>query len=190
VSAMPVSLPESALRLPLVSNDDSAVDLHGPIEALFEELHDRLLRYVLCLGLSPQDGEEIIQETFLALFVHLRKGRSRENLRGWTFRVTHNLGLKRRASNRRKGELPYEGLFAELRADPNPSPEERYAGSQRASRLRAVVRALSAQDQCCLHLRAEGLRYREIAATVGISLGSVAASLERAFERLNRVDER
>jgi RNA polymerase sigma-70 factor, ECF subfamily len=53
-----------------------------------------------------------------------------------------------------------------------------------------VVRAMPEQDQCCLSLRAEGLRYREIARVLGISLGSVANSLERTLSRLARADER
>jgi RNA polymerase sigma-70 factor (ECF subfamily) len=35
-----------------------------------------------------------------------------------------------------------------------------------------------------VHLRAEGLRYRDIASVLGISLGAVAKSLTRALERL------
>ena len=63
---------------------------------LFDELRNRLLRYLLAFGLPAHESEEVIQEVFLALFQHLRRGRSRENLRGWVFRVAHNLGLKRR----------------------------------------------------------------------------------------------
>jgi len=51
-----------------------------------------------------------------------------------------------------------------------------------------VVNALPEQDQSCLCMRAEGLRYREIAEALGISLGSVAASLARSLERLGRAD--
>ncbi len=50
------------------------------------------------------------------------------------------------------------------------------------------LRAMPEQDQCCLSLRAEGLRYRDIAEVLGISLGSVANSLERALSRLARAD--
>jgi RNA polymerase sigma-70 factor (ECF subfamily) len=39
-----------------------------------------------------------------------------------------------------------------------------------------------------LHLRAEGLRYREIAGVLGISLGAVSLSLQRSFARLIRAD--
>jgi len=55
--------------------------------------------------------------------------------------------------------------------------------------LLSVVRALPEQDQCCLSLRAEGLRYREIAEVLGISLGSVAASLEKSLSRLTRAEQ-
>ena len=75
-----------------------------------------------------------------------------------------------------------------VRPDPAENPEEQLLSSQRLRRLQAVLRALPEQDQCCLSLRAEGLRYRDIAAVLGISLGSVASSLERSLARLARAD--
>jgi RNA polymerase sigma-70 factor (ECF subfamily) len=54
--------------------------------------------------------------------------------------------------------------------------------------LQAVLRALPEQDRCCLHLRAEGLRYREIASVLGISLGSVSIALARSLARMGRAD--
>ena len=68
-------------------------------------------------------------------------------------------------------------------------PEESLAARQRHQRLLAVVSALPEQDQWCLSLRAEGLRYREIAEVLGISLGSVAASLEKSLSRLTRSEQ-
>lgn len=155
---------------------------------LFDELRNRLLRYLLALGLPVQDGEEVIQEVFLALFQHLRRGKSRQNLRGWIFRVAHNLGLKRRLAGAREagGEL-WEQEFAG-QPDPAENPEQQFLSSQRLERLQAVLRALPEQDQWCLSLRAEGLRYREIAEVLGISLGSVAASLGRSLARFSRAD--
>lgn len=161
---------------------------HEVVE-LFEELRDRLLRYLLALGLSAHDGEEIIQESFLLLFQHLRHGKSRENLRGWVFRVARNLALKQRAANQLRQQRIVE--FNEALPDQhagNANPEEQLQSSRRQKRLLAVVRSLPEQDQSCLAMRAEGLRYREIATALGISLGSVAASLARSLGRLSRAD--
>lgn len=165
-------------------------DLEEQVIALFDELRARLLRYVLGFGLSAADGEEIVQEAFLALFQHLRLGRSRHNLRGWLFRVVHNLALKRLAKNGRSAEGPGLDALVELHHDPRPNPEEHATSRQRRERLLAVVQALPAQDQQCLRLRAEGLRYREIADVLGMSLGSISASLTRSLARLGRADGR
>jgi RNA polymerase sigma-70 factor, ECF subfamily len=171
---------------------DARVSSSPEIEVveLFEELRDRLLRYVLALGLSVHDGEEIIQESFLLLFQHLRQGKSRQNLRGWVFRVARNLALKQRAANqlRLRQIVEFDETLREQSVDRSLNPEEQLQSRQRQKRLLAVVQALPEQDQSCLHMRAEGLPYREIAEALGISLGSVAASLARSLARLGRAD--
>jgi RNA polymerase sigma-70 factor (ECF subfamily) len=161
------------------------VTLEEEVTELFEQLRDPLFRYLLSFGLSVQDGEEVIQEVFLALFQHLRKGKPRDNLRGWVFRVGHNLALKLR---RRRGG---ESMQAEeIPADGGPDPEQQALHNQRQRRMSAVIRALPRQDRACLALRAEGIRYREIAEILGVSLGTVALSLERSLTKLSRVHER
>jgi RNA polymerase sigma-70 factor, ECF subfamily len=74
------------------------------------------------------------------------------------------------------------------RVDGDRNPEEQLHHRVRQEMLLAVVRALPEQDRSCLSLRAEGLRYREIADVLGISLGSVATSLARSLARLSRAD--
>jgi RNA polymerase sigma-70 factor (ECF subfamily) len=84
--------------------------------------------------------------------------------------------------------VDFDETLPEQQTDRNPNPEEQLQTRQRQRRLQAVVRALPEQDQSCLCMRAEGLRYREIAEALGISLGSVAASLARSLEKLGRAD--
>jgi RNA polymerase sigma-70 factor (ECF subfamily) len=177
-----------ALRLPAVDRAPASAALEEEVVALFDLLRDRMLRYLLAFNLPVQDAEEVIQEVFLALFQHLKRGKSRANLRGWLFRVAHNLALKRRERQHRNCSRLTQDEH--LLVDPAPTAEDRLASSQRQARLQAVLNALPEQDQRCLTLRAEGLRYREIAEVLGISLGGVAQSLGRSFERLGRADER
>lgn len=182
---------EIAARLPVVSAEAGPSALEEEVIALFDRFQDRLLRYLMSLGLAAEDGEEVVQEVFLALFQHLRRGKSRRNLRAWIFQVAHNLGLKRRERVRRDRQALVEcavlGRDADC-ADPGPNPEDRLAGNQRLQRLWSVLRALPELDQRCLALRAEGLTYREIAHVLGISLGAVPLSLARSLGRLARAD--
>ncbi len=164
-------------------------DAEREVVRLFDESRASIFRYVLSFGLSAEDGEEITQEVFLALFQHLSLGKSRQNLRGWIFSVAHNLALKRRHLNQRSR---YNGhtrrTNAENRLDPSQNPEEQVLCSEKQVRLQAVLAALPEQDQCCLRLRAEGLRYREISRLLGMSLGAVSLSLTRSLRRLRFAD--
>jgi RNA polymerase sigma-70 factor (ECF subfamily) len=53
-------------------------------------------------------------------------------------------------------------------------------------RLRDGLEALSPQQRRCLYLRAEGLRYHEIAETLGVSLSTVAEYVSRGIARLRK----
>jgi RNA polymerase sigma-70 factor, ECF subfamily len=159
---------------------------------LFDELRSRLLRYLLGFGLPAPDGEEVIQEVFLALYQHLRRGGSRQNLHGWIFRVAHNLGLKLRLAKKREAVTITASEESKAAAFPDPAenPEELLSRNQRQQRLQSALDALPEQDRCCLLLRAEGLRYREIADVLDMSLASVSASLARSLARLSRAGNR
>ncbi len=190
---MPSSSSLSALALPFIRAEASparTASLETEITELFGSLRDPLLRYLLSIGLPVDDGEEIVQEAFLALFKHLRQNRSDRNLQGWMFRVVHNLGLKRRARNTLRANKQRQGQIAGINdyADPSPSIEARLLAKQQQERLLVTIQSLPEQDQFCLHLRAEGLRYREIAKVLGISLGGVALSLQRSLKRLRKVE--
>ena len=163
--------------------------LETDVLRLFDRFRPSLLRYLGSLGLRHADGEDVVQDVFLALFEHLRRGKPQDNLRGWLFRVTHNIGLKRLNTNRR-GENALDSSFLDQYADPRLNPEQHVSAIQRGERLLMVYAALPALDRGCLHLRFEGLNYREISEIMGISLGTVSKSLTRSLARLQQADRR
>jgi len=168
----------------------TADQIEGTVVFLFEQFRNPLLRYLSALGLAHPDGEEVIQEVFLLLCGHLRCGRPSQNLGGWLFRVAHNLALKSRYRTRREGEIRADAEAHGHAIDPAPSPEAQMSAAQSHGRLQLVVDALPEQDRRCLVLRAEGLRYREIAQVLDMSLGAVSLSLTRSLARIARAVER
>lgn len=188
----PSSCEDAAFAVPsTLRTTEKTSRIEEEVMELFDEFRSPLLRYSLSLGLSIHDAEEVAQEVFLALFRHLQLGRSRKNLRGWLFRVCHNLALKQRLANQTLAQRTAgDSSVVEGHADPGPSPEAEMSEAQRRYHLQAVVRVLPENDQHCLRLRAEGLRYREIATLLGMSLGAVSISLTRSLARLVRADGR
>lgn len=164
--------------------------IEDKVVVYFDQLRRPLLRYLSGFQLPVQEGEEIVQDVFLALFRHLRNGRSEANLRAWIFRVAHNLALKRRGYELRRSP-DVLGLRPEtLAIDPAPDPEALAVENQTRRRLQHALDTLPARDNQCLRLRAEGLRFREIAKVLGISLGAVSISLTRSLARLTQVAKR
>jgi RNA polymerase sigma-70 factor (ECF subfamily) len=185
---------ESVIELGGLSAVEHARHIESRLErevlALFDRFRDPLLRYVCAFGISAADGEDLIQEVFVALFNHLRRGGGRSNLQGWLFRVAHNQALKQRARQRRsQARVLADERSVETTPAPGRDPEERLVDEQRRRTLVAVLDALSERDRQCLHLRHNGLRYRQIAGVLGISLGAVAKSIARSVARLRRADE-
>lgn len=161
------------------SREPQATALEQEVAEMFADLRPGLLRYLLTLGLETADGEDVVQEVFLALFRHLQAGKPRTHLRGWVYRVGRNLALKRRLAL-----APADCLPDAFLADPAPNPEELATRGKANERLRSVVEALPERDRQCLFLRAEGLRYREIAEALEMSLGGVSESLSRSVAKL------
>jgi RNA polymerase sigma-70 factor (ECF subfamily) len=179
---------DSTVELRLASSTPAhdAAELEGIVIHLFDQNQARLSTYIRAFGLPRHDAEDIVQEAFLSLFHHLKRGRPSWNLNGWLFRVAHNLALKRRTANQAQStQLDHEERLAQ-HPDPAHNAEQQLAFEQTHRRLRAVFDSLPELDRRCLHLRAEGLKYREIAKTLGISLGAVSLSLSRSLARMNR----
>lgn len=155
------------------------------VAQLFEEAREDVYRYLLSLGLYPPQAQEAAQEVFLRLYTSLRKGEDIHNPRAWIFRVAHNLGLKIRA--RQNPLVSFDPGIETRLASPAIDPERGVLEQERNARFHHAVEGLSEQQRRCLFLRLEGLRYPEIAATLGISASAVGEFLRRAIARLRKV---
>jgi RNA polymerase sigma-70 factor (ECF subfamily) len=149
----------------------------------FEHSRDDVYRYLLTLGLRPPQAQEATQEVFMRLFVALEKGDLIQNERAWIFRVAHNLGIDLHSRERTQ---PLDAGLEAVLHDTSQGVEMNLIEEQRSSLIRETWKTLSQQQQQCLHLRAEGLKYREIAEAMGISISSVREFLSRAILRLQK----
>ena len=150
--------------------------LHETVERLFVERRGEIYVYLVSLGVRPEEAQEMTQESFLKYFVALREGQSIENPRAWAYAAAHNLAL-----NARPGTEVFEVGFVTAE-----TPESLAIASERMAKLRLAIENLSPRQRSCLHLRAEGFRYREIAGILGISPSTVGEFLQRAVKQLRK----
>ena len=160
------------------------MNLQDEVAQLFEEMRDGVYRYVLSLGVPPAQAQETTQEVFLRLYASLKRNDLIRNRRAWVVRVAHNLGLSLRVH--KSSCAPFSPDVETRLADPGLNPEQRLLERERLLCFHRAVENLSEQQQRCLHLRLEGLRYPEIGAVLGISASAVAEFLRRAIARLRK----
>lgn len=172
-------LEESVLTGPA---GEKAARLEAEIEQIYHQTHSAICAYIRCLGVPQSQAQEVTQEIYLRLYQTMRKGEEILNVRAWLFRAAHNLGLNVRAREKAFRALnPEWDRFAALAVE---SPERALLDREKARKVRSALETLSPQQRNCLYLRAEGLRYREIAEVMGISPNTVNEFLRRAIARL------
>jgi RNA polymerase sigma-70 factor (ECF subfamily) len=151
---------------------------------LFRELRKPLLRYLVCLGLSSDEAQDVVQDAFLSLHRHLSAGGSQENIRSWLFRVAHNQARNRQMSYDRRFSAPLNDAAGVESALDKATPERVLLEKEKFERLGNAIRTLGNAERDCLLLRASGLRYREIGEVLGIPTSTVADIVERAVKKL------
>ena len=150
------------------------------LDRLFREYHAPLVRYLTRRLGDRDEAEELAQETFMRA---LRQPEITSE-RSWLFAVATNLvrDAGRRGARRRQRLLVLaERERGEGVEEPGPTSMER---AEDAAAARRALEALGERDRDALLMREEGLDYHEIAAALGLSVGSVGTTLARARRRL------
>jgi RNA polymerase sigma-70 factor (ECF subfamily) len=154
------------------------------ISQLYGEARDDVFRYLLAMGVLPAHAQDLAQESFLRLYEKLAEGETIREPRAWLFRVAHNLGVNAHASA--QAFEPYDESVHDALPERAAGPEEGLIGRERMERVERAVASLSPQQRQVLALRASGLRYREIAATMDIGVSTVFEFVTRAVARLRQ----
>ena len=181
------AFPERAVAL-AADRTSSSMTLGERVRGLFEQLHVPVFRYLLRKTRNPGQAEDITQEAFLRLFRHLRENRLLDNPKAWIFTVANNLAVDASRNEAHVKDLDETAwnTIEESRSGPQTDPEKLMLQRERLDRLHMAVLNLTPLQRECLHLRAEGLRYREIAGLLELSPSTVMDAVRRATLKLAR----
>ena len=160
------------------------------VSRAYAENRNVVYRYLVALGLRPSAAQDLTQEVFLKLYVAVGNSKRIQNARAWMFTVASHLALNHLRAENCQFSLSGDDVarWLESQAQPGVDPEKVILDRERAVRLQEAISSLSPQQRICLHLRAEGFRYREIAKTLGVSVPTVGEFLRRAISKLRRAD--
>ena len=144
----------------------------------------RVYRLAYRLTGNPHDAEDLTQEVFVRVFRSL-SSYTPGTFEGWLHRITTNLFLD---SARRRQRIRFEGLADEMThrlAGAEPTPAQAFDDSHLDDDVQAALKALPPEYRAAVVLcDIEGFSYEEIAATLGVKLGTVRSRIHRGRAQL------
>jgi RNA polymerase sigma-70 factor (ECF subfamily) len=167
-------------------------------ERAFEELvrqyDQNVLRLALNLLRSPEDANDIYQETFLRVYKNLQTFRFDCSFSTWLYRIATNLcldALRKRRVRREEdtivetsdGVLDRMDTIEEVRAENNP--QRNLLSQELRKRIAKVLEDLTPRERTVFELRHyEGLRLRAIGDVLGTSEEAAKNCLFRATQKM------
>jgi RNA polymerase sigma-70 factor (ECF subfamily) len=143
----------------------------------------RVYRLAYRLTGNPHDAEDLTQEVFVRVFRSL-SSYTPGTFEGWLHRITTNLFLD---SVRRKARIRFDALpdDAERLPSADRGPAQVYDEEHFDADVQAALDALPPDFRAAVVLcDLEGLSYEEIAATLGIKIGTVRSRIHRGRSQL------
>jgi RNA polymerase sigma factor (sigma-70 family) len=152
-------------------------------EELSMPLFDSLYRYARCLADDQSEAEDLVQETYLKGlrgFVSFVPG---TNFRAWMFRILRNTFLTSRTGLRAVPPLSLDE-HEEILLDKATPETELMQRMNRDSLRRAIERLPLPFREVLVLSDVENMRYKEIAETLSIPIGTVTSRLMRARQKV------
>ena len=182
---------EVTLTIPAIVNPGwSAAEFDNVVR----EHQSRIYRVLWCELRDDEAAATLTQDCFLKAYRGRAEFRGDSTVQTWLVRIAINLARDYQRSRRhgfwRKmlGSGTRESEFAtEMAEDEAPRADRALIAREQLQRTMAAVKTLSPQQQSAFHLRfIEELSLEDIAAVMGVEVGTVKSHLSRAVNALRQ----
>ena len=156
---------------------------------LVERHKDQVVNYLTRLTGCPDRAEDIAQETFLRFYKQLYRYREEGTLAAYLFRIATNLvrSEERRKRRWRRLRPVFEASGLAAGRTPEAGPQRDALATEEHLQVTRALASLDVIYRAPLVLREiEGLPYREIAAALACSEGTVKSRLHRGRQLLKQ----
>lgn len=179
--------------------------MSDPRDELFKKLfsrhYRRVVQFFVHRNFSSDESEDLAQQTFLRAYEKFATLRDETAGQAWIIAVAINIYRNeirsRRALKRDAPQAPLDEIverkLAERPAEPGfgtapPDPRQALLDEERSRRLRKALGKLPPRMRMAVFLRIEkGLKYREIAERMNVSVDTIKAQLHQARLRLREL---
>jgi RNA polymerase sigma-70 factor (ECF subfamily) len=152
---------------------------------LVRRYQDRLFNTVFRLLDSPEDAQDVVQESFISAYQSLASFKGDSLFFTWLYRIAMNAAISLRRKKRATVSLD-TGSKHDLSIDPLDQSRDNRPGDamerrEEESQLQAALNRLSAEHRTVVVLKdIDDMRYEDIAEVLNVPIGTVRSRLHRA----------
>ena len=175
---MKIFLDDSILADNIKKNDEKAFKI------LFDRYYKKLLDYALSFTGNIHEAEDIVQQTFITLWTNRKKINSQKSIKSYLYKITYNSYIDTFRKQKHKDDF-----FDEIkeRALRNRINDDNEIIEQRILKLKTVIESLPEKCKEILQMnKFQGLKYKEIADQLDISVKTVESHMQTAFKKIRK----
>jgi RNA polymerase sigma-70 factor (family 1) len=152
---------------------------------LYHIYHKRLHYFALALVKTKEAAEEIVEDVFIRLWNHQATILQINNLKIYLYTATKNTALNYLSRKAQESVVePFDNIDIALQ-ETSLSPEQIMITRETYKNIREAVESLPPRCKMIFKLvREDGLRYKEVAEILNISINTIDAQMAIAVQRI------
>lgn len=171
-------LSEEALLLLVAKGDKEA------FQRFYQNTDKTIYGFILSIVKNPTDAEELMQETYLKVWVSAGSYQPQGKPLAWMFTIAKNLCYMRFRDRKQEPEIGLHELTEQELGAFCPQIED--AADKMV--LYAALSSLNEEERQIVLLKtAGGMKHREIAAALGLPLATVLSKYNRSVKKLQKL---
>jgi RNA polymerase sigma factor (sigma-70 family) len=152
-------------------------------QKLLRDYQRPLYHHIRNIVLNHDDADDVLQNTFIKVFQHLKNFKGDSKLFSWMYRIATNEAITFINQKAKKSGISNEALQSKI-VD-NLKADEYFDGSDIQIKLQKAIALLPEKQQLVFKMKYfEEIKYEDMSEILGTSVGALKASYHHAVKKI------
>lgn len=154
-------------------------------QTLLQQYQKPLYHHIRNIVINHDDANDVLQNTFLKVFQHLKNFKGESKLFSWMYRIATNEAITFINQKAKKNGITSEALQSKLVE--NLKSDSYFDGDAIQLKLHQAIACLPEKQQLVFKMRYfEEIKYEELSEILNTSVGALKASYHHAVKKIEK----
>jgi RNA polymerase sigma-70 factor (ECF subfamily) len=154
-------------------------------QTLLQQYQKPLYHHIRNIVINHDDANDVLQNTFLKVFQHLKNFKGESKLFSWMYRIATNEAITFINQKAKKNGITSEALQSKLVE--NLKSDSYFDGDAIQLKLQQAIACLPEKQQLVFKMRYfEEIKYEELSEILNTSVGALKASYHHAVKKIEK----